>query len=234
MKHFVAILILGAGLSACSFYLVQHDSEVLSMEKQGSTTSSLEGMIEPYRSELAEQMDEVIGYNPEFMSKSRPCSPIHNWVADAVMSESLRTVRMQAPVMVLLNHGGIRSALPQGPITVGNVYELMPFDNRLVWLKMEISYLDTLSKYLNASGGEPISGVEMMDGELDFHANFHGDHFWVLTSDYLANGGDQMSFFSAALERNETSKLLRNLFIDAVKSQDTLHIDSTCRIQLKP
>jgi len=56
-------------------------------------------------------------------------------------------------------------------------------------------------------------------------------HFWVLTSDYLMNGGDKMSFFEQRTNAIMNGKLLRNAFIEEVKSQDTLIFNEEVRIK---
>jgi hypothetical protein len=53
-------------------------------------------------------------------------------------------------------------------------------------------------------------------------------YIWVLTSDFLANGGDQMSFFKD-LEKQETGILLRDIFIAQAKNQGVLVLDTVQR-----
>jgi hypothetical protein len=60
--------------------------------------------------------------------------------------------------------------------------------------------------------------------------NDRSTHFWVITSDYLANGGDQMSFFQDAVERQNKKVLLREVFIQACIKQGTLVTSNDKRI----
>jgi hypothetical protein len=56
-------------------------------------------------------------------------------------------------------------------------------------------------------------------------------YFWVITSDYLANGGDKMTFFSKSRTVNRTGKLLRDVLIEEAIQQQLLVADSSIRIQ---
>jgi len=55
-------------------------------------------------------------------------------------------------------------------------------------------------------------------------------HFWVITSDYLMNGGDKMAFFSKREEVNLTGRLMRDALITEAKEQGTLYVDTISRI----
>ena len=54
--------------------------------------------------------------------------------------------------------------------------------------------------------------------------------YYVVTSDYLSNGGDNMTFFKKGVSRTDIDYKLRNIMIDYFKDVDTLKIDSTIRI----
>jgi hypothetical protein len=56
-------------------------------------------------------------------------------------------------------------------------------------------------------------------------------HFWVLTSDYLMNGGDKMDFFKKKTNLNSTGKLLRDILIEELKNQGTMVEDLELRVK---
>ena len=56
-------------------------------------------------------------------------------------------------------------------------------------------------------------------------------HFWILTSDYLMNGGDKMDFFKKKTNYNTTGKLLRDILIEEVKAQGTLVESGEMRVE---
>ena len=98
----------------------------------------------------------------------------------------------------VMNNGGLRTNISAGTITRGEIYQLMPFENELVVLKLN-KKKSNLLKYIGKRGGEPFLGMTMTinkDGRViknSWPVNFNeGDHVRMLTSDYLANGGDNM------------------------------------------
>jgi len=116
----------------------------------------------------------------------------------------------------------LRADIPKGPITVGDIYKVMPFDNRMVYLKLSLDRIPEMEAYLKEKGGEPIGGFRLVKGKLQFPDSLAQSkkYFWVVTSDFLANGGDNMFFFNNPLQRFDTNTLFRDLIIEAVKKRE--------------
>jgi 2',3'-cyclic-nucleotide 2'-phosphodiesterase (5'-nucleotidase family) len=144
-------------------------------------------------------------------------------VADAIFVNQTRNVRLSEPTFCLLNNGGIRSTLNKGEITKGDIYKLMPFDNELVWVKLPIEVLKDITDYLITKGGEPISNAKLSNSNLEINGmRKESTHFWVITSDYLMNGADNMRFFKKRVEVMYPQKLLRDALLEEAKNQGTL------------
>lgn len=203
------------------------------IEEGSEEPSPLDSIISPYSDDLEEEMTLVIGRTVQRLEKARPCSALNNWTADAVMTNQYEALGKDKNFLVLLNVGGLRSPLSQGEITVGNIYELMPFENEVVWVQMPMSSLPEIQSYLKASGGEPIANAKMVNGKLNLNIlNPDDKTFWILTSDYLMNGGDKMTFFEKKLDVVFSGKLLRDVFMEEVRREGTLVLDQTCRIDV--
>jgi len=96
-----------------------------------------------------------------------------------------------------LNHGGIRRPyLKKGPVTLGMMYELMPFDNLMVVLTVKGRLLKDILEIAEERGGEPLSGaiVSVKEGisqisidgaDLDLNKEYT-----LVANDYMYNGGD--------------------------------------------
>jgi 2',3'-cyclic-nucleotide 2'-phosphodiesterase (5'-nucleotidase family) len=54
--------------------------------------------------------------------------------------------------------------------------------------------------------------------------------YYVVTSDYLANGGDNMIFFKKGLQKFDLDYKLRNIIIDYLKEVDTIEVKTDSRI----
>lgn len=109
----------------------------------------------------------------------------------------------------LLNSGSIRQSIHPGPVTLADVYNVLPFDNTLVGLELTgeqvyqaiehgvIAYPQTWGGFLHTSSGlEYTFDPNRPAGERIQAITFNGqplDHeakYVVATSDFIANGGD--------------------------------------------
>ena len=218
----------GAGLWACSSHLVVNTN--VSKEPVSKTIvadSSLNAFISPYKDSLDKRMNEVLAIAEVDFIVQRPASNLMNWVANALFVNQTKTVRLSQPVFCLLNTGGIRSSIGKGNVTLGDIYKVMPFDNTVVWVELPISVLPEIEAYLNKSGGEPMANLTLIEGKLSITSSpDNPTHFWVITSDYLMNGGDKMNFFSKRTNINETGKLLRDVLIEEARSQGKLRAEN--------
>lgn len=231
----LVITLLGAGLMACSSLVVKNSSATLIPVQQNDIAlSKLEATISPYRDSVDQQMNEVLALAPVNFLAERPSGNLNNWTADALFTNQLKQVRDATPVMCLLNFGGLRSSINAGPVTLGDIFKLSPFDNLVVWATLPIEVLPEIEQYLIKSGGEPISGAKLVNGKLIIDGMpTDSKEFIVITSDYLANGGDKMHFFKKATHLNETGIVLRDCLIEEAKTQQTLINNPENRISIK-
>lgn len=179
--------------------------------------SSLSLLIAPYQQLLSAQMNQVIGFASCDLYKARPEGRLGNFVADAGLAFGQNFFRDSAELLVfsLFNHGGLRAPLNRGEILLRHLYELMPFDNQFVLVKLPAERMSHIFNYLKNSGGEPLAGFTYVDSLVP-------TDFWMVTSDYLADGGDNMTFFREPLLRIDTGVLLRAFLIECVRESDSL------------
>ena len=225
-------LILGAGLMACSSVSkISIKGESLKVDEQYKKSSRVDSMIQPYRIELQKEMDVKIAFATGDFLVERPCGSLNNWVADALMYYLTKNNQQEAPTFCLFNTGGIRSTINQGDVTVGDIFKVMPFDNLLAWVKMPISSIPLIESHLKVTGGEPISGAYLDHGKLIIKGmNSQSTYFWIITSDYLMNGGDKMSFFEQKISSKMTDSLMRDALLSVAKEQSVLVMDTNNRI----
>lgn len=70
------------------------------------------------------------------MDKGNPESLLSNLVAGVLQQAAVRVLGKPAD-MGLVNMGGLRNILPKGDITVGEIFEILPFENSLCVLTMK-------------------------------------------------------------------------------------------------
>ena len=105
--------------------------------------------------------------------------------------------------VAVTNGGGLRADLPAGPLTYGSLYEAMPFDNRFAVVKVQGLHLRKMVRNNLLGGGAILSWggltatATCKDGMLDVVLKDRAGKvitdertFTLLTSDFLASGGD--------------------------------------------
>jgi 2',3'-cyclic-nucleotide 2'-phosphodiesterase (5'-nucleotidase family) len=191
-------------------------------------TSALR-LIKPFREKMNATMDEVIAYSDQAMVKGTPEGVLNNFVSDLSLLISKKYYKPADSTtidMCLLNMGGLRGSLPKGNITLGKVYELMPFENSLVVITLSGEKTKEMFDYIAKMGGMPIAGFTMgMKDTLAFDPTVNGKTFditrsyKVVTSDYLAGGGDKMNFFKNPLKREDLSVKVRDAILEFMKDE---------------
>ncbi|WP_375417114.1 5'-nucleotidase C-terminal domain-containing protein [uncultured Hymenobacter sp.] len=182
-------------------------------------------LIRPYHDKVASQMAEVVGTAPAPLVKSAGESPLANFVADIQRARASQALNEPIALSVMTN-GGLRAALPAGPITLGAVFELMPFENELVVLDVPGPVVRQLFDYA-ARSKMAVAGATYavtFDGQPQ-DIRIGGQPFdpnqartWpIAISDYLASGGDNMLFFKSLPPRH-TNILLRAAIADHIRA----------------
>lgn len=235
MCKLIYIFLVGAGLMACSSsnITVSSHTNFVTNSATDLSVNKIDSLIAPFRDSVEMQMNEVVAIaENDFFVQRKPSGNLNNWVADAVFVNQTKTVRLSEPIFCLLNTGGIRASINKGNVTLGDLFKVMPFDNMIVWVKMPIEALDEIRKYIVQKGGDPLSNAFVNESTLEVNGlSKQHTHVWVITSDYLLNGGDNMTFFEKRVDQMYTNKLLRDALIEEARTQQVLVNDSTNRMQ---
>jgi len=227
--YFLIIIVFTSLCCGKHNHLSSVEGKLIAVDSLSAPKDSLMlALIEPYKIRLDEEMNKIIGYSEKAMSKASPEGYLNNLIADIIFEEAKQYIekynRGIVPDICLLNMGGLRADLPEGAIKRSNIYEIMPFENEIVILEMSKEKVHELFDYIAANNGMPLSGakmcirkgkaVDIIIGDKPFE-NIERS-FFVVTSDYLAEGGDRMFFFSEPLQRIETSYGIRDAIINYI------------------
>ena len=215
----------------------------IKIDNNFDSSKEIKKIIAPYKKIVDDSLNQILCYSKKSYSKFEGHfnTAIGNMMADA-------TFELVAPIfkekynididIVLLNYGGIRSSLPMGKITTENAYEIMPFENKIIAVKMKYDIFNKLIRYLIIDQkAHPISGMKIeisknnelnnllvQNQQIDKEKNYY-----VATSDYLYKGGDNMSFFSESDSVYTTNYKIRDILIDFFKKSDTVNLSSDNR-----
>lgn len=188
--------------------------------------STLLRIIWPYKQALDSQMNQVIGVAAADMPNTRPNGLLANFIADVMRTEATQRIGQKVD-FAFSNQSGFRiPSIPQGPITQGKVFELMPFDNKLVVAQVSGATMKKVLDMIAAKGGEAISGARMEIKEkqamsITFN-NIAFDttkNYILCTNDFLFTGGDGYTMFKeGVLKVYPTDVLLRDMLISHISA----------------
>jgi 2',3'-cyclic-nucleotide 2'-phosphodiesterase (5'-nucleotidase family) len=250
MKHFVLIITFSLLLFGCktSYEIVKIEGKQIGVSDPTAEQPELENFIKPYREHINKDLDSVLAFCPETLDKSKGewQTNIGNFMADVCLSGSNKifSKRYNKSIdLCLLNHGGIRSIIPKGNVTTRTAFEVMPFENNMVVIALKGSQINELVAHIiKEKKPHPLSGMKLIldknllvksimiqDKELDLNAIYY-----VATSDYLANGGDNMRFFLTNEGVFDLDYKIRNILIDYFKEVNTVEASSVPRIIINP
>jgi len=231
MQKTLFILFVLCGFLSCKTTLILDDinaGNIPNSQNITSIDSSVISLVMPYKDNLESDMQETIGFSTVELVKGKPESRLTNYLADLFLEEGKRYARKQAlnfvPDVAYLNYGGLRTDLPKGKITVGKIFELMPFENEMVLLKLNGDQMYRLAEKIAENGGDCIAGMKMgikngqaADLEVTGSPFDPAKDYWIVTNDYVAAGGDNMEMFTHPLKYVKTGIKIRDCFIDHMK-----------------
>ena len=186
----------------------------------------LEEIIKPYRQVLDSQMNVVIGraaidlLNPYGERETG----LGKFISNLMLEEARATFDMPIDLSLMNSRGGLRAPINAGPITVGEVYSVMPFDNEIVVLSLNADEVEEIVRHAARTkstiwpctytyDGETVSKLEIRGKPLDKSQMYN-----IVTSDYLADGGTGYSMLVSAERLSlPTSLKLRDMIIQHIE-----------------
>jgi 2',3'-cyclic-nucleotide 2'-phosphodiesterase (5'-nucleotidase family) len=171
------------------------------------------------------------------LRESGPQTALGNLIADSQR-------RAGGADVAVMNTGGIRTDLPAGRVTIGTLYEIIPFENRL--LRFQVSGA-ALRRYLEqaVAWGEPTAHVSGVRVEYDPTAA-RGSRvrratlangrplednrsYTIVINDFMADGGDGLALGAAATRAD----VLPNSMIDAL-AEHLRALPQPVRVRFEP
>ena len=213
---------------SCKTAFVQrsYDVENISVsEELGTMDSTIVKLYAPYKNILEKDMNRVLAISEKELVKDKPESLLTNFLADLLLEQGALVANDHqlnfTPAVSFFNYGGIRSSLPKGEITVGNIFELMPFENELVFIELKGDKMQAFMDYIADHGGGSVGGARMVIAndkandvkiggkEIDFNKNY-----WLVTNDYVAAGGDGLEMLAENERFINSGEKIRDAIID--------------------
>jgi 2',3'-cyclic-nucleotide 2'-phosphodiesterase (5'-nucleotidase family) len=185
-----------------------------------SSGNEINILLKPYADSVNKSMSILVAVAGITLEKKQPEGTLGNVLADAMLlmaSEKYRT----AIDASLINFGGIRlPAITAGNITLGKIYEVAPFDNIVVLLKLNGKMLQQLLDHIAARGGWPCAGLSWQIKDksavniiIAGNALDENKEYTIALLDYIANGGDECEMLTTIPQQNN-GYLFRDAVID--------------------
>ena len=234
--------------SASSYQTTKIEGKKIGVTNEKGENKEIADYVKPYSDNINKDLNNVLAYCTETQDKSKGTwqSNIGNLLAEITfeLGNPVFQKRENKTIDVcLLNHGGIRAVIPKGDVTTRTAFEVMPFENSLIIVGLTGKEIKTLAEYIiKEKKPHPLYGmkiyidkntlainkIEINDKPLD-----ENQLYYVGTSDYLANGGDNMTFFKESKIKFDMEYKLRNMMIDYFKKVDSIPNITTEKIILE-
>jgi len=188
---------------------------------------AMQAKIEGWNAGVAAIGAQPLGTSAARLTRGRGGeSTVGDLVADAMRGPVAADIAFQ-------NSGGLRADLPEGTITRGGIYEIMPFDNTIVTLRLtgtevvrviedglrtgRVTQVSGMRYAFDARrpAGSRITEVHAADGSA-----FDTTRVWtVAVNNFMADGGDEMSALARAPDKRNTQVLVRDAMEQFVKER---------------
>ena len=219
----------------CNSYKIKIvHSNNLTIDDEISTFEFSKTNLKAYQDSLnKEDINEVINYSNKNLNVGCPEGLLGNFICDLSM-EFYKKTNYSSPTadICILNNGGLRAPISKGPVTRANIFELMPFENYLVVVELDSNKMQSLLDFIlkksneciSRKSGVPVSGIRISIEKSNIKRCMINNReieknktYYVLTTDYLASGGDNMTFFKEC-KQHTTGLLLRNVISDYIEN----------------
>ncbi len=189
--------------------------------------AELQKEIEPITKEVIGQAGEAFTHNRGDKGTN---TLLGRWACEVMAERTGAQIAIQ-------NGGGLRRTLEKGDITMGDLYEVMPFDNYLVVMDLpgedikkaidhgiinpnitDGSFSGLIVEFDSSKEFENrITKITLSDGTpLDMKKTYR-----VVTNDFIFTGGDNYNFKNAT-NVDETYVPVRDVFVEVIKKAKTI------------
>lgn len=197
---------------------------------------TVEQIVNEYEEELKPILSEVVATVDTELSHDRS----YNGVTVLGQFITKYMAEISDVQIALTNSGGLRTSIDKGDITVGEMWDVLPFDNTLVTMNLKGSDLKRviehgimndnvgwiqyygLNVYYDSSKeyGNRITSMRLLDGtkiEMD-------KYYSVVTNDFMAAGGDNYDF-TGATDIVDTQEPIRDALMVRFKELGNINFE---------
>jgi 2',3'-cyclic-nucleotide 2'-phosphodiesterase (5'-nucleotidase family) len=223
-KHYLLLLLLLCTACKTNLSVTNTNLQNISISSETAQNAKIESLIAPYKLQIDASMQKVIGQSTKELRCERTDleSTLGNFIVDLMHYQTSKIYDV-AIDMCVVNNGGLRVPINAGNITVGNIFELMPFENEVMVVTMTGKDLQALFAYEAKHRKTSFSNTQLRyteEGQL-VSAKIAGKEinptqiYKIVSYDYLLNGGDGMTCF-AGLQKEPMGVTVRTMIMNHI------------------
>ena len=249
MKKFILYFFILSLVLSCKnepYFLTKIEGKQLPVTGGINSKKEIEDFIKPYKESVDKEMNTIISYTTSNLVRTdgELESSLGNLMADLCFEKANPIFKSRNGKNIdfaLFNYGGIRAGITHGNITTQNAFNLMPFENSLVVVELSSQKIEELVQYLiKENKANPISKhVQLVITKSGYTLKINNQlldknkTYFVLTSDYLQNGGDHMNFFKDPVNLYSIDYKIRSAIIDYLTEKDTIKVNLDGRFRIE-
>ncbi|SDJ23505.1 2',3'-cyclic-nucleotide 2'-phosphodiesterase / 3'-nucleotidase / 5'-nucleotidase [Salimicrobium halophilum] len=212
--------------------ITDYEGELVELDGLPKDESFAE-QLEPYTEQVQELQEEEIGVSAEVpLNGVREDvrtgeTNLGNLITDGMLWKA-QQINPETQIAVS-NGGGIRTSIDEGPITLGEILEVMPFGNELGIMEIQGSeFMEALEhsvstaptaggQFLHVAGmkfeydssqpaGERIVSAEVLQDDGTYEPLMEDEMYYVASNLFTIQGGDDYDMFAEVYEDNRVSE----------------------------
>lgn len=165
-----------------------------------------------------------------------------NMIADSTLAKTVGA----GSQIAIVNGGGVRTSIPAGRVTLGQVLEVHPFGNTLVVMTVTgaqvkealengVSQVETVAGRFpqvggmrfswdaTAPAGSRVTGIQIADGKGGFTAIDPNASYRLVVNNFIATGGDGYSVLQKGTDRIETGFLDSDVIVEYLQANSPVN-----------
>lgn len=185
-------------------------------------------VLNHYSKRVNKVMGKVIGRSTGVFKNKKPEGSLGNLVADAIRTAASRIMERDVNIGLMTN-SSIDYKLPKGNITRRMIYNILPYNNKLVILELNGTQVRHLVNEIAQDRGDPESGIRMRisgnkaaDVLIGRHTLNKNHIYYIATNDYLANGGGDLSALWKPVKRLNQSISIRKCVEEYINNRSVV------------
>jgi len=225
----------GEGVAVCDLVIdptrdrvVERDARLVAVTRDSlASDSAMAALVDRWGRNVEREALHPVGASLVRVTKHRAGeSPIGSLVADVMRSVTGAEVGLQ-------NNGGLRAELPEGPVTRGAIYEVIPFENSIVTMSLKGSEIRrVLEEALATERVIQVSGIRYrfdlgrrsgsrVTALLDAQSRPLDEErvYRLACNDYMAEGGDDLVTLTRGRSRIDTTISLREALEEDIRER---------------